>query len=143
MNIERKDWTLLVIAEADKTGLTPVKLQKSLFLLHHAMPKETKDFYHFVAYNYGPFDIGIYHDADLLKKEGYVETHSAQSAGRKYNITSSGKKRAKELHEQVTEEATKYLKQLIDWMLPLSFQELVSSVYKEFPEYKKNSVFRD
>jgi hypothetical protein len=141
--IEKKDWTLLVIAEADKVGLTPVKLQKSLFLLKNNLPREAKNFYNFIPYNYGPFDIGIYHDADILKEEGYIETPSAYGSGRKYNITKRGKQRAEEIHGLLTEEANKYIKRLIDWILPLSFQELVASVYKEFPEYKKNSVFRD
>jgi len=65
--VERKDWILIVLdCSKDKT-LSPVQLQKSLFLLKYMNPDMFNNFYNFIAYHYGPFCLDIYEDADLLK----------------------------------------------------------------------------
>ncbi len=63
-----QDWTLLAISAAKGRGLSPIQLQKSLFLLERRLSKEElgEQFYEFVPYNYGPFDVKIYQDAKYL-----------------------------------------------------------------------------
>src|SRR5258707_9223608 len=72
-NMERPDWTLLATKFANQSGLSPVQLQKALFLLGKEMPKSVgDDYYHFVPHNYGPFAKDIYSDADALAREGLI-----------------------------------------------------------------------
>src|SRR5436190_18669612 len=81
--MEPKDWTLLVISAADSRGLSPVQLQKSLFLLERRLSEEApaeklgESFYEFVPYNYGPFDVKVYQDAEALEERGLVTIQSS------------------------------------------------------------------
>src|SRR5215207_6994355 len=71
--MKREYWTLFAICAARGEGLSPVQLQKSLFLLGKSMPEEEGgSFYNFIAYNYGPFDAAIYQDAELLADQGFI-----------------------------------------------------------------------
>lgn len=142
-NAKGEDATLLVISESGDLGLTPVKLQKAIFLLQKAFPKYFKNSYQFKPYNYGPFDITIYHDADHLAKSGLISKQNTNYSWVKYVATKEGKKTTQEILQKMPKEVADYINELILWLLPLSFEELVSSIYRKYPEYKKNSVFRD
>ena len=142
--MKRKDWTLLAVAAANGEALTPVQLQKSLFLLGKKMPREVKrGFYRFEPYNYGPFCRDIYTDAELLETEGLIRIDRVEP-GRswaEYSARPDGIGCAGALRKQ-SPKAVKYLEDVVAWALPLSFGELVGAIYKEFPEQKANSVFQ-
>jgi len=139
--MKREDILLAIVKEAGDKGLTPVKLQKSLFLIGKAFPELTKNYYSFIPYNYGPFDKEVYSDADLLTDGGLVS--SSESNGlRIYTISEKGVNAAEKVLEDAPPEFTNYLQQVISWIQPLSFQVLISSVYARFPEYKVNSIFQ-
>ena len=71
--MNRSDWALLAIASADGSSVSPVQLQKALFLLGEDLPKtKTQSFYEFEPYHYGPFDQAVYSDAEKLSREGLV-----------------------------------------------------------------------
>ena len=70
--MNRKDYLLLVVAAAGSTPLTPVQLQKSLFLVKENLPEIPVPFYEFEPYDYGPFDVEVYSDADSLASEGLL-----------------------------------------------------------------------
>jgi uncharacterized protein YwgA len=71
--MNRQDWTLLAVSFAESSGISPVRLQKSLFILGQELPSEVgNDFYQFSAYNYGPFSKQIYLDAERLAIDGYI-----------------------------------------------------------------------
>ena len=55
--LQKKEWTLLVIALAGGRPLSPVELQKSVFLMGQLLPNEVlpEDYFEFVSYNCGPF----------------------------------------------------------------------------------------
>jgi hypothetical protein len=68
--MERKHWTLLVLAAAGGDPLTPVQLQKTLFLLEKERPEVSgRNYYRFTPYAYGPFDSRVYADAEILASE--------------------------------------------------------------------------
>ena len=142
----RKDWTLLAIAAAEGEVLSPVQLQKSLFLLSRNLPNLVgEDFYTFRPYNYGPFSIEIYHDAKTLASEGLVSIQEApEQRWKKYRATPAGLERAVHLvrSEDVPEVAVRYLRTAVAWTRSLSFNELLRSIYAHFPEYKVHSVFQ-
>jgi len=142
--VKRRHWVLLAIAAAEGEPLTPVQLQKSLFLLGKLSEKKPKDFYNFVPYNYGPFDAAIYHDAERLSEDGLIIIR--QSPGQRWNeyaATASGLTHAKELEAEIPARTAKHLRRLVAWTRPFSFQELVRLIYKLFPAYRVQSVFKD
>jgi len=143
--MERKHWTLLVLDNAEGLGLSPLQLQKSLFLIGRNLPGEVGDsYYEFVPYNYGPFDSTIYSDAHKLVDEKLVRMISVE--GRNwvyYSITPEGHQVAEQLRatSKVTDRASQYVEKVVKWVQSLSFAQLLSAIYQAFPEYKANSVF--
>ena len=97
--MNRKDWMLLAVCAANGKGLSPVQLQKTLFLLGREMPHAVgSGFYHFSAYHYGPFDRNVYLDAEHLA--GMGELAITQRSGENWNrylATAEGCERAARL----------------------------------------------
>ena len=144
--MERKEWTLLAIYCANEEGLSPVQLQKSLFLLGKNLPDAVgNSYYQFIPCNYGPFDQAIYFDAEELSRDGLISINYME--GRewpKYFITPKGKKHVeKPLKQKTTKEVIAYLAVVVKWARSLTFQELIRAIYHAFPEFKRNSVFQE
>jgi hypothetical protein len=141
--IKRQDWTLLAICAADARGLSPVQLQKTLFLLGKAMPQVVGGgFYKFAPYHYGPFDRAVYTDAEQLAHSGEVEITQREGENwNRYIPTRDGEIRASFLQREAPE-AAKYLNELVGWVQQQSFQSLVAAIYEKYPEMRTNSVFQ-
>jgi hypothetical protein len=90
--MDRAKWTLLAIAAAGPEGLTPVQLQKTLFVLGELFPEEVGDsYYEFVKHYYGPFCQGIYFTAEEYADQGLVSISPRPgSRNRIYKITAEG-----------------------------------------------------
>lgn len=142
--LQNRDITLLVIDAAGNSGLTPIQLMKSVFLIGKSeFPELPPHFYSFSPYNYGPFDSDVYRDAEVLEGEGMVV--EVQEAGRnwaKYVITTVGSKRAEELRSQVGPQFSAYITEVVDWVQSLTFSGLLRAIYAKYPEFRANSVFQ-
>src|SRR2546426_12591221 len=105
--LRRGAWVLLALRAAEGHTLTPVQLQKALFLLGKRRPKDVgHPFYHFRPYDYGPFDVAVYTDADQLADEGLVVIdRSRGDASRSFNLTDAGELEAERLAEEAPEGA--------------------------------------
>jgi uncharacterized protein YwgA len=141
--MERKYWTLLVLDEARPGSLSPLQLQKTLFLISKNLPNEIgADFYQFVPYNYGPFDSDVYSDVRILVNEGLVA--KVQIVGRSwvsYEITPQGHQAATDVRPQISERASRYIGKVVRWVESVTFTQLLSAIYRVYPEYKAKSVF--
>ena len=116
--MDRKNWTLLAISFADGADVSPVQLQKCLFLVGRKHKEEVgEDFYEFIAYSYGPFSEAIYQDAAILASEGLVFIERPFGGFAKYTITAQGAQRARQLRMEGPSPAIEYLRKLIG--LPL------------------------
>lgn len=142
--MNRKDWLLLVIGAARGELLSPVQLQKSMFLLKEDQSDAVGQyFYKFVPYAYGPFCIDLYRDAEELEQEGLVSIHLNRSGRwREYRITPDGAEQVETFREQVNDDTLKLIEETVNLVRNLSFHELVREIYKRFPEYRKHSVFQ-
>ena len=142
---DRSDWVLLALAAADGHRLSPLKLQKALFLLSEQRRSEVgADFYHFRPYYYGPFDPAVYHDADELIHDGFVQLDT--NYGRRlrlYALTPEGKAKAAAVAKRHPQKAIEYLTRVVEWAQPLAFHELVRSIYEKYPKMRANSIFDD
>ena len=140
------EWTLVAICAAGSKGLSPVQLQKTLFLLGRNLPINDlgDSFYEFVPYNYGPFNVGIYQDAEGLERKGLVAiSRSTERPWAQYQPTDEGLKVARRLRDQASSRAVAYLERVVAWATKLSFRDLVRAIYAEFPDFRINSVFQD
>lgn len=143
--MERKQWVLLVLDAASPGSLSPLQIQKILFLISKRLSDEVgHDFYHFVPYNYGPFASEIYADLRLLIDEG-LASH-VEYVGRRwvaYEITLKGRELASHIKasEQVSKRASEYIAKVVRWVESLTFTQLLAAIYKAYPEYAAKSVF--
>jgi hypothetical protein len=142
--MDRKEWALLAIAAGGDAGLTPVQLQKSLFLYGKHRPDEVgEDYYRFAPYDYGPFDAEVYRDAQRLQGAGLVDITSVP--GRRWNkyvVSSMGLELAASLKKRRAVVDIEHLEALVKWARGLTFSELVRAIYQLYPEYRANSVFQ-
>jgi hypothetical protein len=139
--MQRRDWALVVLAAAKNERLTPVQLQKILFLIDKNL--HPANFYVFEPYHYGPFDKRVYDDV-----EGHIEGDLCQTVpskefrGRDYELTSEGRRRAEALRSQLDPRKRDYIDKVVRWATSLSFSQLVTTIYREYPEFRARSVFR-
>jgi hypothetical protein len=142
--MKKKDWILIVLNCSEDKTLSPVQLQKSLFLLKHMNPDTfSNNFYNFLPYHYGPFCLNIYEDADLLKFNEMININvNTIERWNIYSITDKGIKYVDNLKKQITPELYNYALKIVKWVKNKSFSQLINEIYKQFPEFKVNSVFK-
>jgi hypothetical protein len=141
--LNRRDWLLIAITLAGDRGLTPIQIQKAMFLLRMEAPDLIGDrFYAFVPYNYGPFSSAIYGDVDVLAAQGLLRDEQAGSNLSKYVATQAGLDRVGALREDINPGAREYLTAVVRWILSVDFTQLLRSIYAKYPDYAVNSVFR-
>ena len=143
--LSRSDWLLAVLNASELKQLSPVQIQKLMFLLSEKAKSlvSRSNFYEFEPHNYGPFSKQVYDDLLVLQISGNVRLipESPSSAYRKYELTSAGEDFAESL---ITDDkVTAYLSSLVSWVENKSFSDLLRSIYQLFPSYKKNSIFVD
>ena len=145
--LEPKDWTLLVIAERGGKQVAPVVLQKTLFLLGERVSLaqlNASAFYEFVPYDYGPFCREVYVDASDLEDDGLIRIlRPPETRFNTYAATPDGLRRAVELRAAIPDKTRGYLHRVMEWASSLTFNQLVSAIYREFPAMKQNSVFNN
>ena len=140
--LEGKDFLLLVVA-AGREPLTPVQLQKTLFLINEAKLNEASEsLYNFEPYHYGPFDAQVYEDAETLQDEGLVYRLAGEGRWTNTAISVLGMERARELENSISKPNVQYIHALVDWAQNLTFRELISVIYEMYPQYRENSVFQ-
>ena len=141
--LHKRDWTLLAIALAGGKSLSPVQLQKSVFLFGEQLTNIVpENFYNFGPYNYGPFCRDVYKDAEALAQEGFLTISTATPYGySEYSATPEGVARGNEVAEALPDEVVAHAREIVDWVRQQSFRGLVSAIYERYPNYKANSVF--
>ncbi|MGB6063953.1 MAG: hypothetical protein WBG50_04040 [Desulfomonilaceae bacterium] len=142
MNMPRQDWLLEVLKSAEGECLSPVQLQKILYVLGRECQGQVGPEYdHFTHYNYGPFSTEIYHDLESPTLGRSVKAISRRGQRwREYAITEEGVRRAEA--SDIPDNIRVYIKKVVDWARPLSFDQLVRAIYKKYPETRENSIFQ-
>lgn len=143
MPLERKHWTLLAIASANGASVSPVQLQKALFVLGRELPDLVGEgYYDFQPYNYGPFDSTVYEDAEALAEDGLVSINRPYRWS-EYAATPEGMHLAASLRERASPSAAQFLSDLVSWARQLTFQDLVRAIYARYPDTRAKSIFED
>jgi hypothetical protein len=141
---DRSKLVLATLAlQGPEAELTPVQVQKLFFLLDREISALTKGpHFQFSPYDYGPFDPSVYREIENLEAHSLALT-APSGSHRTYSLTSAGMNAGLELAKELPQEATDYIKSAGEFVRRLSFNKLVSSIYKEFPEMRANSIFRE
>ena len=138
----RQEWLLLALVSAEH-GMTPVQVQKTMFLLRMEAPTRLQDdFYNFEPYDYGPFTSDIYTDLEVLSGDGLVTIDRFSAAPRRiYSATPAGAQRSLALRQRLDSDMAAYMDRLVAWVKSKSFTGLLNAIYAKYPEYRENSVF--
>ncbi len=137
----RQDWLLLVLAAAGGKPLSPLQLQKSLFLVGYDLAKLVRpDFYTFRPFDYGPFDATVYRDAEAQAAQGLVTIRSHPVTKRVFSLTTTGVTRARVLEPELPADAVHHCRYIVQWAQSQTFQELTHAIYERFPAYAERSV---
>jgi hypothetical protein len=144
--LNRDQIALVVLSLAEGRSMTPVKIQKALFLASDKVPGAFApgSEYHFEPYDYGPFDADVYRDVEGLQGCGFANINQAPGTRWKtYSATAEGRSEAGRLAEQLSSEQREILRRIVSLVCNLTFSQLVSAIYRAYPLMAARSVFRE
>lgn len=123
---------------------TPVQVQKLVFLIERNVAGDLGGpAFEFRAYDYGPFDSSIYDVLRGIETQGLAVSSATTRGWKKYQLTEAGLAEGSRVLSQMPKRAADYVRAVSEFVRRLSFADLVSSIYKAYPEMKANSVFRE
>jgi hypothetical protein len=126
-NVEPKDLLLLAIAAAGEGGLSPIQLQRSLFLLSQKRKTHLgPGFYEFEPGNAWPFSKALYADLDAFVAAGdVVKEYRPECTQSLFRLADPGRTLAEELRPHVKPEAFSYLEEAVAWVTEQSTLDLI------------------
>lgn len=146
-NLTPRQRALLVfIGDAGPNDLDPVRIMKGMFLIARETPPDwlpSEARYQFMPYNYGPYSSAIYADLDELERLGYVRPERALGQHWKhYWLTPRGREMAVASAATLGRDVVRYINSVRGFVTRLSFRDLLTAVYRRYPDYAVNSVFQ-
>ena len=140
--MKKDEVVLAAMAPAKGKPHSPVQVQKLLFLLD----REAKNLvggphFNFVPYNYGPFDKEVYQILRKLDEQGMITIRSEGSL-RTYALTPAGQEDGDRILKKLSNQARDYINSVSAFVQKLTFMQLVSSIYQQYPDMRENSVLR-
>ena len=135
---------VLLVARASRQVISPVQLQKAVFLVSRAdLDGLPEQIYAFQPYHYGPFDSDVYSDAEKLHmQELLLRSPSRNGAWTDTIITPKGWERTDELHSELPDGTVNQIEQIVRTVQALEFSELLRHIYDKHPDFQINSVFQ-
>jgi len=125
-NVEPRDWLLLAMAAAGAAGLSPIQLQRSLFLLSQKRKTHlASGFYQFEPGDAWPFSKALYEDLDAFVAAGDVtKEYRPECTQSFFRLADSGRMLAEELRPHLKAEASSYLEEAVAWVTEQSTLDL-------------------
>ena len=142
--IGRTDFVLATLSLL-KEGSTfsPVQVQKLFFLLDREIPEKISGpRFTFSPYDYGPFDVDVYRELEALSRTQCVEILQG-NGHRLYRLSDTGRARGNKIAALLDTSAREYIENAGNFVLRLNFKQLVTSIYKSYPEMKAKSIFQE
>jgi uncharacterized protein YwgA len=142
--MDRSTLVLAALAPARGRFHTPVQLQKLLFLIDKNVAEAVEGpHFNFEPYDYGPFDKEVYATVDELARQGLVQAVETGRSWRKFALTANGQESGDDALASLDGQVRAYIEKLSEFVLSLSFPQLVSAIYKAYPDMRANSVFKE
>ena len=137
-----REIVLAALAPVQGKQHSPVQVQKLLFLLdREASQLVDGPHFNFEPYNYGPFDKAVYQVLDALDEDELVTIRSG-GWQRTYALTPTGQNEGDRLLGELSDAAQDYIRRASTFVLKLNFLQLVSAIYKAYPDMRTNSILR-
>ena len=134
---------LMGMAPAGGELHSPVQVQKLFFLIDRNMASILGGpIFNFQPYNYGPFDKTVYEILEEMANLGMVEIVRMEN-WKSYRLTAAGQDAGNEILCGLPAPYKKYIEDLSKFVRRLTFSQLVSAIYKQYPDMRANSVFQD
>ena len=137
--------TLVLAAMSPARGAwhSPAQVQKLFFLIDRELgPLIGGPFFAFRPHHYGPFDKKVYIVLESLAEQGHVNIDYRSFSFRSYALTPRGLEAGKAALTGIDQAARDYIRRCSKFVRRLTFPELVSAIYKAYPEMRENSVFQ-
>jgi uncharacterized protein YwgA len=143
--MNKSELLLVSLFSGGNAVYTPVQIQKLMFLIDRNIASQLNlsDKFNFSAYDYGPFDSAIYDELRSLKSLGLIDAIPTNRGWEKYFLTQQGLINGEVLQGRIEPHFFDYIKKVSELVRSLTFRDLVSAIYKKYPEMKVNSVFRE
>lgn len=140
------DTERMILAAMSPAGggqYSPVQIQKLLFLID----RELSDLvggqhFAFQPYHYGPYDKRVYLMLEELAAQGHVTIGVHLVGCRSYALTPEGLESGRDTLENLESRAQNFIKRASNFARENTFSDLVSAIYKAYPEMQENSVFQ-
>lgn len=133
-HIQASDVLLAIVAAAGSKKIDRAQLQKVAFLVSKEFDQELANFYKFKKYNYGPFCQTIYDHLKMFQWQGFIQSEVGNP--KTYSIV-----HGLSFSNFILPRALKrYIKETVEWVMGMSFYELLNAIYYLFPEYHENSL---
>jgi hypothetical protein len=145
--VTRREWlTLFVAFEGAPDGLDPVRIQKGMFLFAMEAGVPARERYGFKPYDYGPMSAAIYRDLDALVERELIERTAVKGKSwSQFRATNLGHEAGRDALAKAQAErrleAARLLYDIKQRVANLPFNELLTNVYRDYPEYAVKSVF--
>jgi len=118
----------------------PVRIQKLLFLIDREIAAHIDGpHFDFQPYLYGPFDKAVYQELDALHGTGAVHIHYG-GGRRTYALATPGHERGMKVLSGLAPPVQRYVAEAARWVLSLPFGELLSAIYRHYPDMAVNSI---
>ncbi len=138
----RKEIILAALAPANGARHTPVQVQKLLFLIDQEISGLVNGpYFNFEPYHYGPFDQTVYDELLELTSEDFVEI-VPEHTWNSYRLTETGQQEGEKILSSLQGKAQDFIRQASEFVRSLSFEQLVSAIYKAYPKMQENSIFQ-
>jgi len=127
----------------NEESIDPIRIMKGLFIFSQEAKKDwlKNGFYEFVPYNFGPCSFEIYSDLRLLKKSGLLKVEFKEGQHWKYySLTKKGKNVCNKI--ALDKEAYVFLEEIKNFVVKTPFSLLLKAIYKKYPDYAINSIFK-
>jgi len=139
----KQQMVLTALTPAEGESHTPVQVQKLLFILEKKIPEQLNGpHFDFQPYHYGPFDRAVYAELEELESQNMLEIN-LHGSWRTYKLTKEGQSAGVNLLNNLSSPTRDFIVKVSEFVRRLSFSELISAIYKAFPETRKHSVFQE
>jgi hypothetical protein len=140
--VRRADWAMLAIAAVRGKSISPLQLQKGLFVFQRWSNDPLENYYSFGRFRQGPFDSTIYRDVEALAREDLVTIRKAKGRGRwkAFEATEAGLRYAMEVEIGLPSRTRSLLRQTVSWMQEQRLSEIFRTIHLYFPEYRPRSI---
>lgn len=141
--MNKRELLLVALGSGGKYSHTPVQVQKLLFLIDKNVGERIGGpVFDFAPYDYGPFDASVYEVLRELERDEFVSSSESTCGWKRHGLTDKGVAESGRLAQVADPMVIGYIKRVSAFVKSLSFPDLVSAIYKAYPEMKANSVFR-